>query len=69
LLEYEQFELKPYLEKLREAQGELSKKYSFNKFETAIDFFELTLCNYYLTNEEFGRLSRKYLTSTTPAHL
>ena len=69
LLEYEQFELKPYLEKLREAQKELVKKHNFTKYGSAIDFFELTLCNNYLTNEEFGRLLRKYLTSTTPVHL
>ena len=69
LLEFEQFELKPYLEKLREAQSELSKKHSSTKYESAIDFFELGLCNYYLSNDEFGRLTRKYLTSTAPAHL
>ena len=29
----------------------------------------MTLCNYYLTNEDYARLSRKYLARTKPVEL
>ena len=56
LLYFEQFEIKPLLERAREANTELISKHDYNKCSAHIDKFELNLCNYYLTNEEYGRL-------------
>ena len=50
----------------RTANAELVKNHGYTKYTVHIDVFELTLCNYYLTNEEYGRLSRKYQVSTMP---
>ena len=69
LLVFEQFELKPILDQAREYNKKLVEKHSYSKIEADLDQFELNLCNYYLTNDEFGRLSRKYLSKTTAPHL
>ena len=62
LLYFEQFEIKPLLDRARKANEKLVSEHGFSKYGVHIDFFEMNLCNYYLTNEEYGRLSRKYLT-------
>ena len=66
LLYFEQFEIKPMLTRARAANADLVKNHGYEKYEVHIDVFELTLCNYYLTNEEYGRLSRKYQARTVP---
>lgn len=62
LLYFEQFEVKPWLDLARAANQDLTDTHGYDKYTSHIDRFELNLCNYYLTNEEYGRLSRKYLT-------
>ena len=58
----EQFQIKPFLDKAREAnQAYLIEKHGYSKYQRNVNFMELSLCSYYLTNEEFGRLVRKYL--------
>ena len=61
VLVFEQFELKPFLYRARVLDRELVHIHHYAKCTKHVDFFELSLCNYYLNNEEYGRLSRKYL--------
>ena len=67
LLVFEQFELKPWLDKARKANTILLERYGYKKCIPHIDLFEMCLCDHYLTIDDFGRLSRKYLTRTTEA--
>lgn len=61
---FEPFELKPYLEKARTANSILINKHSFGKCTPHIDVYEIRMCDFYLSNDAFGRLSRKYLART-----
>ena len=68
LLYFEQFEIKPLLTRARTVNAKLIKNHGYHKYEVHVDVFELTFCNYYLTNEEYGRLTRKYQVRTVPVH-
>ena len=64
---HEQFELKPLLEKA--CSVDLVGQYGYSKYEKHKDLFELHYCSNYLTNMEFGRVSRKYLAKSMDARI
>ena len=66
---YEEFELRPILTQIREANRTLVEKHGYSKLLPHIDFFEISLCSNYLSSDEYGRLSRKYLGRSVPPHL
>ena len=59
--ELEPFMIKPLLVKARVGIEELISRHSYDKYVKHADNFELRLCNYYMSSDEFGRLSRKYM--------
>ena len=60
-LTFEQFEMKKWYESAKAGSEILAKKYGYKKCEAWVEMFQLNLCNYYLTCEEYSRLARKYL--------
>ena len=54
LLVFEQYELKPLMDEAREINQELITNHNYTKYAAAIDMFELSLCNYFLNNDQFG---------------
>lgn len=64
MIHFEPFELKPLLENAREINLVLSKAHSYEKCSPHVDLFEIRLCDFYLSNDSFGRLSRKFLVRT-----
>lgn len=66
---FEQFELKPILDEARTANKDLIERHGYTKITPHLDMFELNLVNFYLSTDEFGRMTRRYLTRQTATHL
>ena len=58
---FEAHELKIMLDEARQINSVLVERHGYTKYEAKLDFFEGMFCADYLTNQQFNRMTFKYI--------